>query len=491
MSNGGPRASPRVIVADDEAIIRELVRSVLVREGFDVMEAADGHEAVALLEASEVDLLISDILMPGLNGLETVDVAREISPRTSSIVMTGATSLETARMAAQRGACDYLPKPFSESDLVDAVNRALTRRSQELDIARQRELEELFKLSEGVSTSNDPWEMLRLTSTAARIQTSSDVGCFAALRDGKLWPLLMGAFTPRGACEPLTDDDPMAIAAQQQAPILLTSREAHPLAHVLGDVRAPCAFALGPAAEALVFPVVAGNEVGGAIAMGRHDDDRPYNRGDFKLLSVLAGQCGLLLKNAELVESLQQAYVGTIHSMARMVEARDTYTHGHSRRVADLCRRIAEKMEVDPRDADTLEMAAGLHDIGKVAVPDAVLNKPGKLTEDEWRSIRLHPVVGAQVLAPATFLADASPLVRHHHERYDGTGYPDHMGVAELSPLTHIIIAADAWDAMTSNRSYRPSLTEAQALSEIGQGRGSQFHPEVADALVSVLSPAA
>ncbi len=477
------------VVADDEPAIRELISGALSREGFDVLQAGNGNEVVALLRSRQVDLLISDIHMPGLSGLEAVDVAREVSPETSSIVITGVATLETARSAAQCGAYDYLPKPFSERDLVEAVTRALARREQDWDRSRQRELADLSHLSEGVQATEDPWEMLRLTATAALYQTKSDVGCFAARRDGRLWPFCVGASTSTRVCEPLGAEDLLAEATEKRSPLLLTRAPAHPLAGVVTEVREGGSSVLDPVAEALVFPVVAGNQAIGALAMGRQDRDRPYTKGDYQLLTVLAAQCGLLMKNAELVEDLQRAYVGTVHSMARMVEARDQYTHGHSQRVAELCRRVAQVLEVSPADAETLETAAGLHDIGKLAIPDSVLNKPGKLTDEEWASVRRHPVVGEQVLAPAAFLADACPLVRHHHERYDGKGYPDQLRVDDLAPLAHIIIAADAWDAMTSDRPYRPALGAGEALREIERGRGSQFHPDVAEALIGLMAP--
>jgi len=481
-------AGRTAIVADDEPYLREIMRDTLVRQGFDVAEASDGESVLRMLREEHVDVLISDILMPGLSGLDVVDRAREISPHTSSIVVTGQASLETARGAARYGAYDCLPKPFTESDLVQAVSSALERKAQEKDVARQRELEEMFRLSQQVRQTDCPWKMLGLTTTTIMLQTGSDVAALATVRDGKLWPLMAGEVAIPAGRSPIADSDLLAIGASAESSTLYTRRASHPLAEHVRVMRGAPGCVLGPVSEALVCPVHTGKPAGGAIAVARRDGDTPYTRGDLQLLEVMAAQCGLLVRNADLIDDLQRAYVGTVHSMARMVEARDKYTHGHSRRVADICKRLGQVMSVHPDQERTLETAAGLHDIGKLAVPDSVLNKPGHLTDAEWTSIRMHPSVGAQVLAPAAFLSECIPLVLHHHERYDGSGYPDKVGNGDIPLLGHIIIAADAWDAMTSDRPYRPALSVDNALREIAGGRGTQFHPDVADAVIELFS---
>lgn len=481
-------AGRTAVVADDEPYLREIMRDALVRQGFSVAEASDGEGVLSLLREGHVDVLISDILMPGLSGLDVVDRAREISPHTSSIVVTGQASVDAARGAARRGAYDCLPKPFTEQDLVQAVSSALERKAREKDLSRQRELEELFRLSQQVRQTECPWKMLGLTMTTIKLQTGSDVAAVATVRDGKLWPLLDGEMAIPADRAFLADDDLLAVGAALEAATLYTRRANHPLAEHVQIIREAPVSVLGPVSEAIVCPVYTGKHRGGAIAVGRREADAPYTRGDLQLLEVMAAQCGLLVRNADLIDDLQRAYVGTVHSMARMVEARDKYTHGHSRRVADICRRLGQAMQVHPDHERTLETAAGLHDIGKLAVPDSVLNKPGRLNDTEWASIKMHPSVGAQVLAPAAFLGDCIPLVLHHHERYDGSGYPDRVSDGEIPLLAHIIIAADAWDAMTSDRPYRPALSVDQAIREISAGRGSQFHPDVADAVVELFA---
>jgi response regulator RpfG family c-di-GMP phosphodiesterase len=486
---GNPAAGTlRALVVDDDPMVRAIVCDVLSSHGFEVEEAADGYKVAEHLRRARVDVLLCDVVMPGLDGLHVVSMARRMSPHTSTILMTGDRSLETARGATRCGADDYLPKPFSEADLIASVEAALSRRAREREEIRQHELEDLFRLSQDVQDTDDPWSMLQLAVTTAMVQTGSDVGCLAVASDGKLWPFAVGRAVLEGGARALPDDDLMSICAQRQTSLVFSQVQAHPLAGTVGEIRRYGACVLGPVSELLVYPMTVRRREVGAIAMGRFAADRPYTRSDYQLMAVLAAQCGLMLRNAALLEDLQRAYVGTVQSMARTVEARDKYTHGHSRRVSELCMRIAQKMDIGPEQREYLRIAADLHDIGKLSIPDAVLNKPGKLNEEEWQAVRLHPVIGAKVLAPADFLSVVRPLVLHHHERWDGTGYPDRLTQAELDDLSGILIVADAWDAMTSDRPYRPALSTEAALREIERGAGTQFHPHVAAALVSLYS---
>ena len=475
------------VVADDEPIIREMVGDALVRQGFEVEHAANGHQVLYLLKSSSIDLLVSDIRMPGPNGLDVVGTAREISPATSCIIITGDATLETARGATQKGAYDYLPKPFTQEELISAVNSALSRKQRDRARAREHELADLYRLSEDFRDTSDPWEMLHVTSTTAAVQTGSDTGCLASVREGRISPLNVGPMATNEQPNIQVPTELLEEAIERRPPVLFTNETAnHPLCDLVAITPVVDIAGVGAPAEVLVFPLRNRDEVLGAFAIARAEQERPYNKGDLQLMSVLSGQCGLLLQNAELIEHLQKAYVGTVHAMARVVEARDKYTHGHSQRVADLCAKLAQKMDVPPDRAELLHLAAGLHDIGKIAVPDGVLNKPGKLTDEEWDSIRAHPAVGAEVLRPAKFLTAAMPLVLHHHERYDGKGYPDGMGHEELPDLAHIIIASDAFDAMTSDRPYRPALSINDALDELEAGMGTQFAPDVVEAMVLV-----
>lgn len=182
----------------------------------------------------------------------------------------------------------------------------------------------------------------------------------------------------------------------------------------------------------------------------------------------------------EQARRLERLYLSGVHSLVRALEAKDPHTRGHSDRVADFAAALAA--EVGGVDAETVRVGAQLHDIGKIGVMSAVLWKPGPLTADEHAHVRTHPVVGEQILAPMLDEQVILAIVRHHHERWDGAGYPDGLRGAETPLAARIVAVADAYDAMTTSRPYRIARTPAQAIAEIEAEAGTQFDPDIAAA---------
>ena len=169
---------------------------------------------------------------------------------------------------------------------------------------------------------------------------------------------------------------------------------------------------------------------------------------------------------------LQQASFQSLLGLANALEAKDVYTRGHSERVAALARRIALGAGVPPAAADVIAQAGLLHDLGKIGIPEGVLRKPGPLSDEEWGLMRRHPIVGAQIVAPLEFFAEGAIIVRHHHERHDGSGYPDGLR-GELIPLgARIVAVADVYDALTSDRAYRPRLACPEAVRRLDAAAG-------------------
>jgi putative nucleotidyltransferase with HDIG domain len=181
-------------------------------------------------------------------------------------------------------------------------------------------------------------------------------------------------------------------------------------------------------------------------------------------------------------KELQANYLETIDALASAVEAKDVYTIGHSRRVEQYCDMIAGQMKLSQKRRETLRYAALLHDIGKISIPEAILNKPGRPTEEEWVYIKQHPVRGEKIIKDIEFLSEAAEIVRNHHERYDGSGYPDGKSAGQLSVEAMIIGVADAYDAMTSDRPYRKRMSHEEAMRELRDKSGTQFMPEAVEA---------
>jgi HD-GYP domain-containing protein (c-di-GMP phosphodiesterase class II) len=224
----------------------------------------------------------------------------------------------------------------------------------------------------------------------------------------------------------------------------------------------------------------------GAISV-QSDQPEAFDEEDARLLRAVADQLGAALRSATLYEQLERAYLGTAEALSTALEAKDSYTASHSRSLVQRAEAVGRRLGMPEDGLRSLRYAAVFHDIGKLAVPEAILNKPEPLTEEERAIVERHTVVGEQILAPVEFLADVLPLVRGAHERWDGSGYPDGLAGEEIPLGARIVFACDTYDAMTTHRPYRAALPEAEARAELRRVAGTQLDPRVVDALLAVL----
>ena len=212
-------------------------------------------------------------------------------------------------------------------------------------------------------------------------------------------------------------------------------------------------------------------------------------------LIVFARELGELYRmersrSAELesvLQSLQETYLATMKSLATVIEAKDLTTRGHLDRTVSYGLALARKIDPALAGSPTLGYGFFLHDIGKVGIPEHILCKAGPLSVDEWTVMRNHPIIGAQIVAPIAFLSDAVDLIRHHHERFDGSGYPDGLAAEQIPLAARIFAVADSFDAMTSDRPYRGAIGLEPALREISTGARTQFDPEIVEVFVGMI----
>ncbi len=208
---------------------------------------------------------------------------------------------------------------------------------------------------------------------------------------------------------------------------------------------------------------------------------------EINLFASLASQAAIAIENARLFESLEEIYIDVITALASAIDARDAYTHGHSQRVTEYAVAIAEEMGLSPAEVDIIRNASILHDVGKIGIKERILKKPGLLTEEERREMEYHPFIGTRILQSVKLLEPVMPLVYHHHERFDGTGYPDGLKGEEIPLGSRIISVADAFESMTSDRPYRKAMPTEDAVAELRRWAGKQFDPRVVEAFLRVL----
>jgi putative two-component system response regulator len=310
-----------ILVIDDEPLIRELIAEILEDAGHTVVDAESAGDGLGQLDARDLDLVVSDIVMPGLNGLELLEEVRERRPSLPVVLVTGAGTHATLSEALARGAAGLVMKPFSHAELQRTVASALER--------------------------------------------------------------------ARGAADELR--------------------------------------------ERLLTPTLAG-------------------------------------------------------ALANAIEARDATMHGHCERLSALAMRIAQELGLNERDAEDVRLGSIVHDIGKIGIPDRVLMKAGPLTAEERALMQTHPIIGDRLLEPLDLFGNVRAVVRHHHERWDGTGYPEGLAGGDIPLAARIVAIADAVEAMSAERAYRKPRPKPEIVCELELGNGSQWDPKLVDVVMRLIS---
>lgn len=234
------------------------------------------------------------------------------------------------------------------------------------------------------------------------------------------------------------------------------------------------------------IPIAIGGRMLAVLNASNKKTQDPFNSEDMRFLKGIAAEAAVALNSARLYEELQQSYIKTITVLASTIDAKDPYTLHHSENVTKFSLAIAKEMKLYQAEVENLRIASLLHDIGKIAIRDGILSKPGKLTEEEFQEIQKHTTKGEEILNIVPFLKKVSLIVRHHQEWFNGKGYPDKIRNHQIELGARIIAVADAFDAMISDRPYRQALSQTEAFAELNNKSGSQFDPEIVGVLMRI-----
>ncbi|MDJ0521281.1 MAG: response regulator [Planctomycetota bacterium] len=497
---------PVVFVVDDEPQIRELLASALKREGYRVTTFDDGRRALEELEHADVELLITDLRMPGISGLDLIRAAKGIRAGMGAILITAFASTETAVQALRFGADDYLTKPFGLDDLRKVVTRVLTsgrmardeqaavrRARSEADSLRKRSREveaDLKQVREDLSLSRRALEhrvrdlefIRELTTLLAR-EERLDRMLHTTTR------ILSSRFQAHVTRIELDLGDGVRTAEFQQSaaptPMLkaMSSALLHQAVQLREGLTKDTVLGHGAPLQALAAVVRLSDQPVGGLTMLRPLPSEDDEETDDFLLSLVPQALGVAVEGQVNRRAAERSALGVAERIIEALEERGSLFSGHSRRVARIAGNVSERMGLSPRLQSVIQVAARLHDVGEVGIPETVLQREGPLSDDEQAVIRMHPVIGAQILEP---FGEAAAFVRHHHERPDGRGYPDRLRDHQIPVGAGVIAVAEAYDAMTSTRPYRRSRSKREALAEIDRLSGTQFTVEAADALLAL-----
>ena len=470
----------RVLVVDDNASILRFLMSALTSTGCQVTTAATAEQALEVLGDDAFDLVVSDIKMPGLSGLDLLRAIKGKQPGTPVVLITGVPSVNSAVFGLRHGAYDYLPKPFSVTEIKELIQR----------LRRDR--------AEGNGNVNYP---AGLTEELARrqggVEVLSRIGELAlqGLEPGafieKVLEKTMGSLRSDAAVLLLCDQEGRFNASRRGQPSLVNQLvnllHAH-FADVLktGGREIFTLTTREQGFEALAALIPGVGDAMGILCMARDVRAGAFLPDEKALVLGYAQTTSLALQKIVLREQLEKNLIDTISSFVIALESKDPYLKGHSARVSLYTGELASLMGLGSTDIVLFSRAGMLHDLGKLVILDNILRKPRQLTEEEFELIRSHPVVGDKILKPLRFLSCEAKAVRHHHERYDGKGYPDGLKGEDIPLIARVVTVADAFDAMTSDRPYRAKWPIATAIEEVVRGARTQFDPVVAEAFIAI-----
>ncbi len=474
----------RILVIDDEDFILQLARDILTKTNYEVNTISDGNEGIRLLESKQFDLLLTDIRMPDIGGLDVIRHVRAGNKEIPIIIITGHGTLDIAVNALRLGAQGFILKPFTPVELRAAVADALEKTRLLKENIKLRTLMPLFEFSREIISEIDPKRLLKLIVEIALKEARADAACIC----------LMDEETEKfRLCEEFGMSPDMIrnfIDNEAQKAAKLISGEKKAL-QINPGARLPHGFKeiaqARDTSHRVYVPLTIRDNIVGILFVSRASSEYPFSPSEVEFISVLSGQAAAAMENARLYEKLEQSYLSMIVTLSGVVEARDLYTDKHMKDIAEYSVEIARKLDLHDEDIENIRKAALLHDLGKICVPDHILMKADKLSDDEMDVIKKHPLDGARIIESVEPIRYAKEIIKHHHEYYDGSGYPEGLGGESIPLGARIIAVADAFGAMTTDRPYRNALSIDEAVKELKQFSGIQFDPYIVEIFISLL----
>jgi putative nucleotidyltransferase with HDIG domain len=497
-----------ILFVDDEESILSVSSEYFQRKGYHTLTAKGGFEALNILEHETVDCCFTDINMPEMNGLELAEKIRINDNTMPVIVMTGYPSLENTIQTIKNGVVDFLIKPVNLKQMELSAQRVIQQRKlfvenillkKEVESKRRLEklnqellykVEELNILNEimskfaTISSSTDVFK--RAVDTALEI-AHADQTHFYVINEAVQEPVKVSSSSTESARCAASPIWKTAYAdAQTPATVALNPLRSTLIMEVVSD-QIPLLISENTASNglpaeinsAMIVPLKIRDKVFGVITAIVNQGQKRFAEKDLYYLSFLAQSAAQAIENLALYENIYENLFATLYAFVKAVEARDLYTQQHSSRVTGLSLILGRHLDCSKEELDILNFAGQLHDIGKIGIRDDILLKPGKLTNDEFEKIKDHPVIGANILEQLGLWERERQIILCHHERVDGTGYPDGIKQQDIPFLARILSVADVYDAMASDRAYRRKMEDPVIIKIINEGGGSQFDPDV------------
>jgi len=456
-----------ILVVDDEDYIRDSVKIILETEGFHVICTDNGHKALQIMDEHYVDIVLSDIKMPEMDGITLLKKIKQKFKDVEVLLITGYPSLDSAVESVKLGAYDYITKPFKVDDLVNKIQKALDSKTLKNQVVELQQIISIYDSSNFFSQTLNHDEILNQLQRVLQTELNIDGFYMNIFTRG-----IESSFNFSKSFKNFLDNE------YNFKKSLITFKDR--------DFQKGRYNNDGQDYNYLILPMFSSNGLWGVFAAYKRGT-KTFRDIDIKILNIYVSQCSLAMQNSLTFEDLSKGYIETVTSLSKAVDAKDHYTRGHSENVKNYSLMIVEEMGFNDEFRDIMLYAGLLHDIGKIGVPTEIIIKPDKLSDYEYEEIKKHSIYGKEILEPIEFLGDVPYYVLYHHEQLDGSGYPYGLTKDEIPLGSRILQVADSFDAMTTDRSYRPRKTIKQAIEELDRCKNTQFDSEVVKAFKSAL----
>lgn len=480
MSNRNP-SNQRILVVDDEITICDIISSYLSKNGYLVFQAQNGEKAQEIITQHQIDLVLSDIKMPEMDGVELLKWIKKYDNFLPVIMTTGFPTLDTAIKALKLGAFDYLTKPFHLEEIDEKITRALQTRQLVEDNLLFSKLVSLHEVTKVLTSTHRPNELNNRFLDYSIKLSRSNGGCLMFFNELSELCLALSSNPPFG--KQFWQETIFKKAARwtvdYSEPLVIESG----MKNISEDIpEIPDAIQ-----SLIVFPLKTPKRTLGALNLVRVKNAISYSNVDMEIVNVLTAQASIAIENARLYQNIRDNYLKTISGFALAVEAKDKYTHGHSENVMKYTVILAKYLGLSEPEIEQIKYAGLLHDIGKIGIDEAILNKPGRLSPQEFEEIKKHPELGCRIISNVPFFESLVPLILHHHEFFNGEGYPDGLAQEKIPYGARILSVADAFEAMTSNRPYRKAMPNEIAFEILIKQQSIQFDPDIVSAFIKVM----
>jgi putative nucleotidyltransferase with HDIG domain len=507
-----------ILFVDDEDSILEIASEFFEHKGYRVITAKNGLEATQVLTHEQIDCCFTDINMPLMDGLELAEYIRREDNTIPVIVMTGYPSIDNTIQTLKNGVVDFLIKPVNLNQMEICIRRVLRERQLFIEnvllkkeVDQKAELEKLnkeliYKVEElhllnnimsDFTTTSDSTDVFKKVVDMTIDIAHADTSFFYIVNDACKQPFKIACSKRKGRDsaqnnhraahrDPLGLSEMTADGSQSDPLVPLIMENATDEVPLLVAENNGVKGLAKDIVSFMAVPLKIREKVFGILTAASYQKDFRFSEKDLFLLSFMTQKAAYAIENLALYENIYENLFSTLDAFVKAIEARDSYTQQHSISVTEIAMAVAEALNCSKEELEVINCAGRLHDIGKIGIRDDILLKPGQLTRAEYDIIKQHPEIGASIVGQLGLWSREQEIIKHHHERFDGSGYPDGLKGEDIPWLARILSVADAYDAMASDRAYRKKMETGRILQILKDAAGTQFDPDIVEVFLSL-----